>query len=47
MKTKNFPARKLRRQLLAANEDIISEINIALLDRARDVKTKKNRTKTK
>lgn len=45
MHPKNFPARKLRRQLLAAGEDITSEINIKLLDRARSIKTKKNRTK--
>lgn len=43
MHPKNFPARKLRRQLLAVGEDITLETNIKLLDRARAVRTKKDR----
>ena len=45
MHPKNFPARKLRRQLLAANKDITLEENINLLNQARNVRTKKDRSK--
>ena len=45
MHPKNFPARKLRRQLLAANKDITLEENILLLNIARNNKTKKDRGK--
>ena len=44
MRPKNFPARKLRRQLLAAKKDINSEENIALLNQARNLNTKKDRS---
>lgn len=47
MKPKNFPARKLRRQLIVAKEDLALEENIALLSEARGIRTKKNRTKNK
>lgn len=43
MRPKNFSARKLRRQLIAAKKDITSEENINLLDRARNIRTKKDR----
>ncbi len=43
MKQKNFPARKLKRQLVAKGEDINSEKNVKLLDQARNVRTKKVR----
>ena len=45
MKPKNFPARKLQRQLLATGQDITLEENIKLLERARDIRTKKDRSK--
>lgn len=44
MRPKNFPARKLQRQLLATNKDITSEENINLLNRARNIRTKKDRS---
>jgi hypothetical protein len=44
MRPKNFPARKLRRQLLAAKKDINSEENITLLNQARNLNTKKDRS---
>ena len=45
MKPKNFPAKKLRRQLIATGQDITLEENVKLLNRARNVKTKKDRSK--
>lgn len=45
MKPKNFPARKLRRQLVAAKKDVTLEENVKLLDGARSVKTKRDRSK--
>jgi hypothetical protein len=45
MKPKNFPARKLARQLKAQGIDLNSEKAKALLAEARGVRTKKRRTK--
>lgn len=45
MKPKNFPARKLKRKLKAAGEYVNSEVNLMLLNTARNNKTKKNRSK--
>lgn len=43
MKPKNFPSRKLKRQLIAKGENIESEKNKQLLDQARQKRTKKQR----
>lgn len=43
MKTKNFPMKKLMRQLRARGEDINSKKNQRLLEEARDIRTKKDR----
>ena len=45
MKPKNFPARKLRRQLIARGIDPNSERSILVLDIARGIRTKKYRGK--
>lgn len=45
MKPKNFPARKLRRQLRAQGIDLNSEEAKQKLAEARGVRTKKNRGK--
>ena len=44
MNPKNFPARKLKRQLIAAKKDITLEENINLLNQARNTMTKKDRS---
>ena len=41
MKPQNFPARKLKRQLVAKGEDINSEKNQLLIAQARLIRTKK------
>lgn len=41
MRPKNFPARKLRRQLIAAKKDITLKENITLLNQARNIRPKK------
>ena len=43
MKVKNFPARKLLRQLKVQGKDINSEKCQRLLEQARQTRTKKNR----
>jgi hypothetical protein len=45
MKPKNFPAKKLRRQLIAKKENLDSDNNKKLLENAREDKTKKDRRK--
>lgn len=45
MRPKNFPARKLRRQLLAKKSDLTSDENKRLLENARDNKSKKDKRK--
>lgn len=43
MKPKNFPARKLRRQLVAQGADLNSTESITELQRARVVRSKKGK----
>ena len=43
MRPKNFPARKLRRQLKVKGIDLNSEKSKTLLSQAREVRTKKKR----
>ncbi len=43
MKPKNFPARKLRRQLVAQSKDPFTEADEIALDHARSIRTKKVR----
>jgi hypothetical protein len=45
MKPKNFPARKLQRQLIAKKENLDSDNNKRLLENARETRTKKDRRK--
>jgi hypothetical protein len=45
MKPKNFPARRLRRQLVAQKKIIDCEESWQLLQEAREIRTKKRRTK--
>ncbi len=45
MKPKNFPARKLKRQLVAQGKDLNSKESIQLLEEARGIRTKKHRGK--
>ena len=45
MKPKNFPARKLRRQLIAKKENLGSNDNKRLLENAREERSKKDRRK--
>ena len=45
MKPKNFPARKLQKQLVAKKEDLNSDNNKRLLENAREERTKKDRKK--
>ena len=44
MKPKNFPARKLIRQLKAQKKDINSDESKSLIEEARRIRTKKNRS---
>ncbi len=44
MKPKNFPAKKLRRKLIADGKDLESPESIRALDEARGRKTKKDRS---
>ena len=46
MKPMNFPARKLKRQLKAANVDLESHEANVQLEEARKIRTKKNRSKS-
>jgi hypothetical protein len=46
MKPKNFPARKLRRQLIAKGLDLTLDENKKLLENAREERTKKDRRKS-
>ena len=43
MKPRNFPARKLKRQLKAQGKDINSNESKTLIELARNVRTKKHR----
>ena len=43
MKPKNFPARKLRRKLVADKQKLYTKDIRRLIDEARNVRTKKNR----
>jgi len=45
MKPKNFPARKLKRQMIANSDNINSIINKEKLETARSIRTKKYRGK--
>ena len=45
MKLKNFPARKLRRQLIAKGLDLTLDENKKLLENDREDRTKKDRRK--
>lgn len=42
MKPKNFPAKKLRRKLIADGEDLESPQSIQALSEARGIRTKKD-----
>jgi hypothetical protein len=44
MKVKNFPARKLKRQLRAQGKDLKNEESKLMLRQAREIRTKKNRS---
>jgi hypothetical protein len=46
MKPKNFPAKKLRRQMIAHGDDVNSEACRQQLEHARGIRTKINREKT-